>query len=63
MDSIEKQFKEFARGFVMVWNGPAMNIVRAEELELFVCGTPQLNFKALEEVGKEKTHPARVSCA
>jgi ubiquitin-protein ligase E3 A len=36
-------------GFNKVMGGTCISLVRPEELELLVCGTPHLNFHDLEE--------------
>jgi len=48
-DSVEKQFQAFAKGFHMVCGGPAFQLFLAEELELLICGSPELNFEELEK--------------
>lgn len=35
-----------------VCGGPALSLFRSEELELVICGTPQLNFEDLESVAR-----------
>ncbi|XP_007889306.2 ubiquitin-protein ligase E3A isoform X3 [Callorhinchus milii] len=48
--SVEKQFKAFRRGFHMVTNeSPLKYLFRPEEIELLVCGSPYLDFQALED--------------
>lgn len=48
--SVEKQFKAFRRGFHMVTNeSPLKYLFRPEEIELLVCGSPNLDFQALED--------------
>lgn len=46
--SMEKQYKAFESGFHMVCGGPALKLFRPEELELLICGSEELDFKALE---------------
>jgi hypothetical protein len=48
--SIAPQFEAFAKGFRSVMSGPIISFFRAEELEVLVCGTEELDFKALERV-------------
>jgi len=48
--SIEKQFKAFATGFDLVVGGESLKLFRWEELELLICGSPELDFHALEKV-------------
>ncbi len=47
--SVEKQFAAFKRGFDLVVNGPAFDIFSPEELELLICGEPELDFGELEK--------------
>lgn len=59
--SIEKQFEAFKRGFYQVCHGPTIQLFTPPELELLICGSPDLDFKALESVteykdGFTKTH-------
>ncbi|XP_072018753.1 probable E3 ubiquitin-protein ligase HECTD2 [Amphiura filiformis] len=46
--SVEKQFNAFARGFHMVCGGSALELFDAAETELLICGSPELDFHALE---------------
>jgi hypothetical protein len=48
--SVEGPFAEFKRGFGMAMAGNALQLFRAEELELLVTGTRLLDFHALEAV-------------
>jgi len=48
--SINKAFKAFHSGFLTVVNGPALKLFNPEDLELVVCGTPELDFEALRKV-------------
>jgi hypothetical protein len=50
VDSIAKQFNSFAKGFFSVCGGPALEMFKPQELELLICGSPTLDFHALEEV-------------
>lgn len=38
----------FERGFLMLFAGPAIHLFSATELERLVCGTPLLDFAALQ---------------
>ncbi|KAJ1478636.1 hypothetical protein T484DRAFT_1629602, partial [Baffinella frigidus] len=44
-----QQFTAFADGFHQVCGGAALRMFIAEELELLICGSPALDFKALED--------------
>jgi len=46
--SIERQFRAFHRGFSRLCGGPVMSLFRPEELEQLICGSPELDFEALE---------------
>lgn len=61
-DSVAKQFREFIKGFKMVCDSPGFHVslrgffalklqqlFRWEELQLLVCGSPVLDFEALEK--------------
>jgi len=61
-DSIERQFSAFMRGFHSVCGGDCLQLFRWEELELLICGSPVLDFEALERVtqyddGYSRDHP------
>jgi ubiquitin-protein ligase E3 A len=45
--SIHRQFEAFAKGFLMLCGGPALQLFSATELERLVCGSPCLDFDAL----------------
>ena len=47
--SIQPQYNEFERGFMQVMENSSLDLLRPEELELLVVGTPELDFNALEE--------------
>ncbi|KAH9092426.1 hypothetical protein LEN26_018391 [Aphanomyces euteiches] len=49
-DSVEQQYGAFHRGFHLVCGGDALSLFRYEELELLICGSPELDFEALEQV-------------
>ena len=51
-DSISAQFEAFKAGFNRVMGGTTIALLRPEELELLVCGTPHLNFHELESVAR-----------
>ena len=61
-DSIARQFSAFQRGFHTVCGGECLRLFRWEELELLICGSPVLDFEALERVaqyddGFSRQHP------
>ena len=61
-DSIARQFAAFQRGFHSVCGGECLQLFRWEELELLICGSPVLDFEALERAaqyddGFSRTHP------
>ena len=41
-------WQAFERGFLMLFAGPAIHLFSATELERLVCGTPLLDFSALQ---------------
>ena len=47
--SIEKQFGAFLTGFKYVCSGTFFDLFRVEEVELLVCGEPELDFEALQD--------------
>uniref|UniRef100_A0A667ZJ60 HECT-type E3 ubiquitin transferase n=1 Tax=Myripristis murdjan TaxID=586833 RepID=A0A667ZJ60_9TELE len=48
--SVETQFRAFKKGFLMVTNeSPLKYLFRPEEVELLICGSRNLDFKALED--------------
>ena len=60
--SIQRQFDAFQRGFHSVCGGDCLQLFRWEELELLICGSPVLDFEALERVaqyddGFARDHP------
>jgi len=61
--SIENQFNSFSKGFKLICEGKFLELFRAEELELTVCGQPTIiNTEELEEIceykaGFSKNHP------
>jgi hypothetical protein len=62
VDSVQTQYKEFERGFMQVMESSCLDLLRPEELELLVEGTPELDFEALEgstqyEGGYDKNCP------
>jgi len=44
----QQQFSAFQRGFLLLCDGPAFSLLAPHELEELVCGTPHLDFHALE---------------
>ncbi|KAJ1656434.1 hypothetical protein IWQ61_003991 [Dispira simplex] len=48
--SVHKQFRAFQEGFKSVCTGNAIRLFQAEELEQLICGSSDLDFRALEEV-------------
>jgi len=46
--SIDRQFASFNRGFNRLCGGSVLQLFRPEELEQLVCGSPVLDFEALE---------------
>jgi len=60
--SVQRQFDAFVRGFHSVCGGDCLQLFRWEELELLICGSPVLDFEALERVaqyddGYSRDHP------
>ncbi|KAJ3119077.1 hypothetical protein HK100_000475 [Physocladia obscura] len=51
-ESVKRQFNAFKRGFHRVCGGPALKMCRADELEMMICGTNQLDFSELEAGAK-----------
>lgn len=47
--SIHTQFEAFAKGFLMLCGGPALQLFSATELERLVCGNPFLDFDNLQK--------------
>eukprot|EP01026_Neomeris_dumetosa_P059394 TRINITY_DN5548_c0_g1_i2.p3 TRINITY_DN5548_c0_g1~~TRINITY_DN5548_c0_g1_i2.p3 ORF type:complete len:301 (+),score=37.09 TRINITY_DN5548_c0_g1_i2:830-1732(+) len=47
--SVKVQFESLSMGFMQFYDGPAITLFSAEELDRLVCGTPQLDFQALKE--------------
>jgi len=45
---IKPQFDAFQRGFLQLCDGPAFSLLRPCELQELVCGTPHLDFAALQ---------------
>ncbi|XP_029356610.1 ubiquitin-protein ligase E3A isoform X1 [Echeneis naucrates] len=49
-NSVERQFRAFKKGFLMVTNeSPLKYLFRPEEVELLICGSRKLDFEALEK--------------
>ncbi|CAN0139316.1 unnamed protein product, partial [Laminaria digitata] len=62
VESVSHQFARFKQGFMRVMSGTAsISLLRAEELEVLVTGTPKLDFdelaKATKYVGYRRSHP------
>lgn len=49
VDSVREQYDAFETGFMRVMEGSFLDLLRPEELELLVVGTPDLDFAALEK--------------
>ncbi|XP_032382607.1 ubiquitin-protein ligase E3A [Etheostoma spectabile] len=48
--SVERQFKAFKKGFLIVTNeSPLKYLFRPEEVEMLICGSRKLDFEALEK--------------
>ncbi|XP_067453856.1 ubiquitin-protein ligase E3A isoform X1 [Thunnus thynnus] len=48
--SVDRQFRAFKKGFLMVTNeSPMKYLFRPEEVELLICGSRKLDFEALEK--------------
>ncbi|KNC83723.1 hypothetical protein SARC_04028 [Sphaeroforma arctica JP610] len=47
--SVAKQFESFSRGFHRMCGGKTLDLCIPEELELLICGSPELDFTALQE--------------
>ncbi|KAJ0401628.1 hypothetical protein P43SY_006007 [Pythium insidiosum] len=50
--SVSRQYEAFHKGFHLVCNGEVLEMFRWEELQLLVCGSPELDFEALEEAAR-----------
>lgn len=48
VDSVQKQYAQFEKGVMQVLDSSSLDLLRPEELELLVVGTPELDFAALE---------------
>ncbi|KAG9325799.1 hypothetical protein KVV02_005723, partial [Mortierella alpina] len=48
--SVAKQFNAFSEGFHLVTLGSAIQLFRPEEVEQLICGSPILDFNALEQI-------------
>ena len=51
-DAVQPQFLAFYQGFHQVCGGPALALFRWEELEMLICGVPDLDFHALRQVAQ-----------
>ncbi|ORX50726.1 HECT-domain-containing protein [Piromyces finnis] len=49
IDSVSRQFRAFRRGFYKVCGGYALKMCRAEELELLISGSVELDYEELEK--------------
>lgn len=49
MKSIKDQFQYFKYGFDAVCSGESLSLFRWQEIELLICGCPELNFNDLED--------------
>ena len=49
VDSIYPQYDSFERGFMRVMEESSLDLLRSEDLELLVVGSPVLDFEALEK--------------
>jgi ubiquitin-protein ligase E3 A len=49
VESIYPQYESFEAGFMRVMENSSLDLLRPEELELLVVGTPELDFDALEK--------------
>lgn len=45
---VARQFDALRRGFLKACGGKVLDMFRADELELLICGKPELDFRALE---------------
>ncbi|CAN0164002.1 unnamed protein product, partial [Hapterophycus canaliculatus] len=67
MSAVSRQFEHFKQGFLRVMSGASsISLLRAEELEVLVTGTPELDFKQLAatteyEGGYGKDHPTMLA--
>lgn len=48
VESVYVQFERFQSGFMKVMGNSTLELLKAEELEMLVVGTPELDFEALE---------------
>jgi ubiquitin-protein ligase E3 A len=48
VDSVQKQYEHFEKGVMQVLDSSSIDLLRPEELELLLVGTPELDFSALE---------------
>merc|ERR1712137_375914 len=51
-ESVKSHLTALKEGFELTCNGKAVKLLSAKDLELFVCGTPKLDFHGLEKVAK-----------
>ena len=62
MESVKEQFGALKKGFMRACDSDALKMFRPEELELLICGRPELNFHDLEkgaryDDGYTENHP------
>ncbi|XP_062508661.1 probable E3 ubiquitin-protein ligase HECTD2 isoform X2 [Corticium candelabrum] len=48
-ESIAPQFESFARGLKSVCGSDVLSLCRSDELEMLICGSPELDFSSLEK--------------
>jgi hypothetical protein len=48
VDSVQKQYEHFEKGVMQVLDSSSLDLLRPEEFELLVVGTPELDLSALE---------------
>lgn len=49
VDSVKEQFDAFKKGFAIVVEGDAIRLFEPSELQLLICGSPELDFSELEK--------------
>jgi len=62
VESVTAQFEAFKKGFSTVVASQAISLLQPEELQLLICGSPELNFIELEKAaiydnGYDRNHP------
>jgi len=53
-ESVDRQFNAFNKGFYQVCSGPTIQLFTPPELELLICGSPNLDFTELEKATEYK---------